>query len=106
MSRSRRRISRATVFFALLSLVLAAMLLWKSCPPGPPAPAPRPTGHPTAAPPRARATPAPARPTPGRSPAPAPAPQGVPRIALVIDDLGNELAPAERIARWPRPVAG
>jgi polysaccharide deacetylase 2 family uncharacterized protein YibQ len=24
----------------------------------------------------------------------------------VIDDLGNELAPAQRIAGWPRPVAG
>jgi uncharacterized protein len=103
---ARRRISRATVFFALLSLVLAAMLLWKSCPPGPPAPPGRPTPRPTA--PRGRATPAPARPTPSRSPAhtPAPAPPGVPRAALVIDDLGNELAPAERIARWPRPVAG
>lgn len=106
MSRNRRRISRATVFFALLSLVLAAMLLWKACPPGPPAPPARPTPRPTA--PRARATPAPARPTPSRPPArtPAPGPPGVPRVALVIDDLGNELAPAERIARWPRPVAG
>jgi len=84
---ARRRISRATVFFALLSLVLAAMLLWKSCPPGPPAPPGRPTPRPTA--PRARVTPAPTRPTPSRSPAhtPAPAPPGVPRVALVIDDL-------------------
>jgi polysaccharide deacetylase 2 family uncharacterized protein YibQ len=27
-------------------------------------------------------------------------------VALVIDDLGNELAPAQRIAAWPRPVTG
>ena len=31
---------------------------------------------------------------------------GVPRIAIVIDDLGNELAPAERIAGWRESVAG
>jgi len=101
---ARRRISRATVFFALLSLVLAAVLLWRSCPPGPPAPPARPTPHPKTP----RATLPPVRATPSRPPAhtPAPAPPGVPRVALVIDDLGNELAPAERIARWPRPVAG
>jgi uncharacterized protein len=28
------------------------------------------------------------------------------RIAIVIDDLGNELAPAKRIAAWREPVAG
>ena len=27
-------------------------------------------------------------------------------MAIVIDDLGNELAPAERIAGWKMPVAG
>lgn len=31
---------------------------------------------------------------------------GPPRVAIVIDDLGNELAPAERIAGWREPVAG
>ena len=82
------------------------MLLWKSCPPGPPVPPPRPTRQPAATPPRARVTPAPVRPTPSRGPAHTPAAPGVPRIALVIDDLGNELAPAQRIAGWPRPVAG
>ncbi len=35
-----------------------------------------------------------------------PAAPGVPRVAIVIDDLGNELAPAERIALWTLPVAG
>ncbi len=105
MTRRGRRISRATVFFALLSLVLAAVLLWKSCPPGPPVPPVRPTARPTAAK-TPRATPA--RPTPSRAPTHTPlgSVTGVPRIALVIDDLGNELAPAQRIAAWPRPVAG
>src|SRR5262249_26215129 len=29
-----------------------------------------------------------------------------PRLAIVIDDLGNELAHARRIAAWPEPVSG
>ena len=48
-----------------------------------------------------------------RRPSPAPAqrpqaalPGGVPRVAIVVDDRGNELAPAERIAGWKEPVAG
>jgi polysaccharide deacetylase 2 family uncharacterized protein YibQ len=47
-------------------------------------------------------------------PRPAPAPTravragaaGVALAAIVIDDLGNELGPAERIAAWREPVAG
>jgi len=38
---------------------------------------------------------------PSRGPA-----AGAARIAIVIDDLGNELAPAARIAGWKEPVAG
>ncbi len=30
----------------------------------------------------------------------------VPRIAIVIDDLGNDIPAAERIARWPYKVCG
>lgn len=60
------------------------------------------------APPRPRpsASPAPRRatPTPER-PKPSP-PGGTPRVAIVIDDLGNELGPSERIAGWKTPVAG
>jgi polysaccharide deacetylase 2 family uncharacterized protein YibQ len=97
-----RRISPATAFFALLSLVLGVALYVRSCPsrpPGPPpaaTPAPRPAPHP-----RARTPP----PTP-RSPGRAAAEGALPRVAILIDDLGNELDPAERIARWKEPVAG
>jgi len=104
LTRRGRRVSRATVFFALLSLILGAVLLWKSCPPSPPVPTPRPTRRPTA-PPRART----AAPAPVRTPRPtehAAGFAGEPRVAIVIDDLGNELAPAQRIAAWPRPVTG
>jgi len=104
----RGRPSPATVFFALLSLALAIALYVGTRPPAgkaPPAPPPRatraaPTRSRTASPPLAhRATPGPDRTRPGAS-------QGVPRVAIVIDDLGNELAPAERIASWKVPIAG
>jgi polysaccharide deacetylase 2 family uncharacterized protein YibQ len=106
LSRRGRRISPATVFFALLSLLLAIALYLKSCPPAPvPAPSPRPTARP--APTRTRAIPSP---SPRRAAAaperPREAAGGPPRAAIVIDDLGNELAPAERIAGWKVPVAG
>jgi polysaccharide deacetylase 2 family uncharacterized protein YibQ len=97
-----RRISPATAFFALLSLVLCVALYLKSCPsrpPGPPpgtTPAPRPTAQA-----RAR-TPSPVPRAGGRAAAGSEAA----RVAILIDDLGNELAPAERIARWQEPVAG
>lgn len=109
MSRRGRRISPATVFFALLSLALAVALYWKTRPPAPPA-APRPSppravSH--AAPPRTRTGPVPtSRHAPAAEKTRPPAPSGVARIAIVIDDLGNELAPAERIAAWKAPVAG
>jgi len=101
LSRRGRRVSPATLFFVLLSLALAAALYWKSRAPepvpAPPAlPSPRPSPHPT----RSRS------PRSERTPEPSPLHAGAPRIALVIDDLGNELASAERIARWREPVAG
>lgn len=49
------------------------------------------------------APPARAARTPERT---SPSEGGTPRVAIVIDDLGNELAAAERIARWQAPVAG
>jgi polysaccharide deacetylase 2 family uncharacterized protein YibQ len=106
VTRRGRRVSPATVFFAVLSIALAIALYWKTRP-APPAPVSKPpvpavrTARPTA--PRGR-TPAP-RPTPTRVARAAPA-AGTGLAAIVIDDLGNELAPAERIAGWKAPVAG
>jgi polysaccharide deacetylase 2 family uncharacterized protein YibQ len=100
-----RRISPATAFFALLALALGIALYLKSRPAErvpPPAPsAPRRAEHrrpphrePTAAP-TAVPAPSPAAPSLARA-----------RIAIVIDDLGNDREALERIARWPYRVAG
>jgi polysaccharide deacetylase 2 family uncharacterized protein YibQ len=41
------------------------------------------------------------------SPAPRATPSpGAPRVAIVIDDLGNDAAATERIAKWPYEVCG
>jgi len=108
LSRRQRRLSPATVFFALLSLALGIALYLKTRPPTPTgAPPPRVAVSPAPSP-AARRSPPPTR-AAGRAPAPSPprnAPGGEPRLAIVIDDLGNELAPARRLAGWPQPVAG
>ncbi len=106
MTRRARRVSPATVFFAVLSIVLAIALYLKtrSEPPAPsPAPAPAVRSpRPTA--PRARTAPPKAAPTKSARAAIPPGTTGL--AAIVIDDLGNELGPAERIASWKAPVAG
>lgn len=100
-----RRVSLATAFFAFLALALGIALYLKTRPTervAPPAPsAPRRAEHrppphraPTAAPTAVRA-PSPAAPSLARA-----------RIAIVIDDLGNDREALERIARWPYRVAG
>jgi len=93
----RRRISPATAFFALLALALGIALYIKTRPARPqpekPQPAPRHAVH----------RPRPAAPT--RVPEPTPSVVS-PRIAIVIDDLGNDREAVERIARWPFRVAG
>jgi uncharacterized protein len=97
----RRRISPATVFFALLALGLGIALYLKTRPAEeripPRAPAPR----------HAARKPKPV-PTSAAAPAPQPSPPAVAaaRIAIVIDDLGNDAEAVERIARWPYAVAG
>jgi len=102
LSYRRRRFSAATVFFALLSLALGIALYLKSRPVAPPSP------------PVAKV------PSPGRSIAPsarspvavsprppvAPSVSVEPRIAVLIDDLGNDRAALERVVRWSEPVAG
>jgi polysaccharide deacetylase 2 family uncharacterized protein YibQ len=97
----RRRISPATVFFALLALGLGIALYLKTRPAEervpPRAPAPRQAAR---------------KPKPIPTSAAAPAPQASPppvaaaRIAIVIDDLGNDAEALDRIARWPYAVAG
>ena len=98
MSDTPRRISPATAFFALLALALGIALFVKTRPqPEKPPPAPRHALR------RPRPLP-PAAPT--RAPEPSPAPVFAARIAIVIDDLGNDREAVERIARWPFRVAG
>ena len=106
MTRRGQRVSPATVFFAVLSVALAIALYLKTRPAPPvPAPAPAPAARsprPTA--PRARTAPPKASPTKSARAAVPPGTTGL--AAIVIDDLGNELGPAERIASWKAPVAG
>ena len=109
MNRRGRRVSRATIFFALLSIALAVILYVQTrpakTPPAPPGAPPSKTARPA---PTARRRSATATPGAVRTPAAAkaaPSP-GAALAAIVIDDLGNELGPAERIAGWKEPVAG
>jgi len=110
LKRRGRRLSGATIFFALLSVALAIILYVQTRCPATPRPAPSPT-PPTARPSptirRRTATPPPS-PRPARTAPPGKAtpPPGSGLAAIVIDDLGNELGPAERIAGWKEPVAG
>ena len=110
MKRRGRRLSGATIFFALLSLALAIILYVQTRCPAAPRPAPSPTPSAPRPAPTARrrtAPPPPApRPVPTAPGAKGTPPSGAARAAIVIDDLGNELGPAERIARWKEPVAG
>ena len=110
MKRRGRRLSGATIFFALLSIALAVILYVQTrCPAGPrPAPPTTPGAtRPAPTPRRRTASPSPA-PRPVRTPVGARTapPPGAALAAIVIDDLGNELGPAERIAGWKEPVAG
>lgn len=101
MPDSPRRISPATVFFALLALALGIALYVKTRPAAPAPPGPDRSA-------RVRPTPLRPRPTavPVRERAPAPAAGEDARIAIVIDDLGNDREALERIAAWRYAVAG
>jgi polysaccharide deacetylase 2 family uncharacterized protein YibQ len=101
---SPRRTSPATVFFALLALALAIALYVKTRPAEQPPPSAPPAPRHAARRPRSpRSTTAP--PSAPQPSAAAPALASA-RIAIVIDDLGNDRAALERIIRWPFPVAG
>ena len=98
------------MFFALLAIALAVILYVQTrsspAPPTPPAVTARPkTARPAPTARRRSPTAAPA-PRPVRTPVGSRAAPGEALAAIVIDDLGNELAPAERIAAWKEPVAG
>ena len=101
MSDTPRRISPATAFIALLALALGIALFVKTRPretsPEQQRAAPRHAVH------RLRPL-QPAAPT--RAPQPSLVPVAAARIAIVIDDLGNDREAVERIARWPFRVAG
>jgi polysaccharide deacetylase 2 family uncharacterized protein YibQ len=101
LSDTPRRISPATAFFALLALALGIALFVKT--------RPRETlpEKERAAPRHAVRRPRPLPPAaPTRAPEPSLAPVAAARIAIVIDDLGNDREAVERIARWPFRVAG
>ena len=107
MKRSRSRISPATVCFLLLAIALGIALYVKTRPSPEPvrlpvSPSPRPAVSPR---PRVSAFPrAVSSPSPG--PYTAPGQPILPRVAIVIDDLGNDTPAVERIASWPYPVCG
>jgi len=101
LSDNPRRISPATAFFAVLALALGIALYVKTRP-----------REALRENPRAAARHAVRRPlslpsaAPTVAPEPSPAPVLAARIAIVIDDLGNDREAVERIARWPFRVAG
>ena len=102
MADSPRRISLPTAFFAFLALALAIALYLKTRPSERP-----PTSTPTPRQAARRPRPHPPTPLPTFAVEPSPAPSvATARIAIVIDDLGNDREALERIARWPFPVAG
>jgi polysaccharide deacetylase 2 family uncharacterized protein YibQ len=101
LSDTPRRFSPATAFFALLALALGIALFVKTRPSQPQPEKPRPA-------PRHAVRRLPPLPplAPTRAPEPTFAPVATGRIAIVIDDLGNDREAVERIARWPFRVAG
>jgi polysaccharide deacetylase 2 family uncharacterized protein YibQ len=91
---ARPRVSSATLFFALLSLALGVALYLKT----------RPARE--REPQRPAAREAPRKRPAARAPAPIPGRRPLARIAIVIDDLGNDREAVARIARLSQPVAG
>ncbi|MEP6800287.1 MAG: divergent polysaccharide deacetylase family protein [Acidobacteriota bacterium] len=109
MARSKNRVSRLAIFFALLSLILGALLYRAtSCSRTPPVPLPGATPRSRARAPRRlpvvereRTAPRPSpRPPPDTSPSPPDRGGPLPTIAILIDDLGNDTAAVDRIAGW------
>jgi hypothetical protein len=100
LTRKLRPPSPATLFFAFLSVLLGLLLYLETRPETEP-----PSGGPGVSRERPRRSQR-ARPAPPRSKRPSLSePAARPRVAIVIDDLGNDLTAVERIARWPHPIA-
>ena len=100
MTASSRRFSPATLFFLALSILLGVLLYRERASRKPPPETP-PTSRPATTPRAKRRSPVPR----ARSPVAA-AQRGSPRIAIVIDDLGNDEGAVRRLARLAQPVAG
>jgi uncharacterized protein len=112
LSRKHSRISPATVFFALLSLLLGVLLYIQTRPARPAREVPAPEAPPrprVSAPARPRVRPSPRLPpatVPGQKTESVTGPkQHGARVAILIDDLGNDLAAVARISRWPYVVS-
>jgi uncharacterized protein len=106
LARRQRGPSPATVFFALLSLALGVALYLKTRPRIEPERTPRAPLASASPAPATRRTPPPTRVAARAQPTVSAAAPGRAAVAIVIDDLGNELSPARRIASWPEPVSG
>ena len=108
----RARVSPATVFFAALSLILGILLYVKTRPAGRPSAAPR-EERPRAEPKRGEAGGGrreAGSATRGTSRVPSPesrlqAPALRARLAVLVDDLGNDETAVERIAGWSFPMS-
>ncbi|MBC8647546.1 MAG: hypothetical protein H7X85_10310, partial [Thermoanaerobaculia bacterium] len=98
MPASSRRFSPATLFFLALSILLGVLLYRERASKKPPPETP-PTSR-DATPLAKRRTPVPR----ARSPVAA-AHFGSARIAIVVDDLGNDEGAVRRLARLAQPVA-
>lgn len=99
LTASRRRFSPATLFFLALSIVLGVLLYRERASKKPPPE--RPPTSPSVTPRAKRRTPLPR----ARSPVAAAQRESV-RIAIVVDDLGNDEGAVRRLARLAQPVAG
>jgi polysaccharide deacetylase 2 family uncharacterized protein YibQ len=98
LAASPRRFSPATLFFLALSIVLGVLLYRERASREAPEEKP-PTSR--SATPRAKL-----RTPPPHRPAGAPAARHPARIAIVVDDLGNDDGAVRRLARLAQPVAG
>ena len=97
MAAPNRRVSRLTLFFLFLSVLLGVLLYLEKRPR-------EPERQPDSK--AARRVPTPRKPARRARTRPAPAAEAAARVAIVIDDLGNDAEAVRRISRFSQPVAG